>query len=90
MHKSKKKKKGSYLNGCLEDFGFPGKIINLIMFFVSSSSLSIIWNGKRLPKIPLLEDYGKGTLYLPICLLYVWKNYPLLLMKLYKLKDGSQ
>lgn len=40
-----------YLNGCLEDFGFPGKIINLIMFFVSSSSLSIIWNGKRLPKI---------------------------------------
>lgn len=57
MNKSKKKKSDAvfkidlekaydnvdwgFLRGCLEDFGFPDRIINLIMFCVSSSSLSL-------------------------------------------------
>lgn len=39
----------NFLHGCLEEFGFPPIITKLIMHCVSSSSLSIIWNGKRLP-----------------------------------------
>lgn len=65
MHRSKKKKgdvafkidlqkaydhvNWEYLKGCLEDFGFPPLSIKLIMHCVSSSSLSLIWNGTRLP-----------------------------------------
>ncbi|CAJ2665276.1 unnamed protein product [Trifolium pratense] len=38
----------SYLRSCLRDFGFPPITIKLIMHCVSSSSLSLIWNGNRL------------------------------------------
>lgn len=37
-----------FLEDTLRDFGFPLPIIVLIMHCVSSSSLSIIWNGVRL------------------------------------------
>lgn len=39
----------SFLENYLYDFGFPPTICKLIMHCVSSSSLSLIWNGKRLP-----------------------------------------
>ena len=64
MHKSKKKKgtlaikidlhkaydsvDWNFLQTTLVDFGFPARIIDLIMFCVSSSSLSLVWNGSRL------------------------------------------
>ena len=38
----------SFLERTLIDFGFLDKIRKLIMFCVSSSSLSIVWNGVRL------------------------------------------
>lgn len=34
-----------FLQICLQDFGFPPSIVKLIMFCVTSSSLSILWNG---------------------------------------------
>lgn len=65
MHKSKRKKgdvafkidlqktynhvRWDYLKGCLVHFGFPQITIDLIMHCVSSSSLSLIWNGQHLP-----------------------------------------
>lgn len=39
----------AFLRGTLSDFGFPPLITNLIMSCVTTSSLSILWNGKRLP-----------------------------------------
>ena len=40
-----------YLEFILSKFGFPDRIISLIMFCVTSSSLSILWNGVRLPSV---------------------------------------
>lgn len=76
MHKSKKKKgdvafkidlQKAYdhvswdnLRGCLVDFGFPDLIVNLIMHCVSSSSLSLIWNGKRLPNFSPTRGLRQG------------------------------
>ncbi|XP_057442323.1 uncharacterized protein LOC130734042 [Lotus japonicus] len=39
----------TFLEETLTLFGFPPRIIQLIMCCVSSSSLSILWNGERLP-----------------------------------------
>lgn len=37
----------AFLEDCLKDFGFPTLTVKLIMHCVTSSSLSIIWNGQR-------------------------------------------
>lgn len=49
-----------YLKGCLEDFGFPPMTINLIMHCVTSSSLSLIWNGKRIENISPSRGLRQG------------------------------
>ena len=65
MHKSKKKMgdvvykidlekaydhvSWTFLRSCLQNFGFPAITIDLIMHCVTASSLSLIWNGTRLP-----------------------------------------
>lgn len=38
----------AFLKSCLQDFGFPDITIKLIMHCVTSSSLSILWNGNKL------------------------------------------
>lgn len=38
----------NFLRNTLCDFGFSDRIINLFMSCVSSSSLSILWNGNKL------------------------------------------
>nr|BAE79385.1 unnamed protein product [Ipomoea batatas] len=38
-----------YLEETLEDFGFPRRLIDLILFSLQESSLAILWNGGRLP-----------------------------------------
>ena len=64
MHKSKRKKGSlaikidlhkaydsvdwAFLRQTLVDFRFPEKIIDLVMFCVSASTLSLVWNGSRL------------------------------------------
>ncbi|MCI38985.1 RNA-directed DNA polymerase (Reverse transcriptase), partial [Trifolium medium] len=50
----------NYLRSCLQDFGFPPIIIKLIMHCVSSSSLSLIWNGKRLPNFTPTRGLRQG------------------------------
>lgn len=40
----------TFLRNTLSDFGFPQAIVNLVMHCVTASSLSILWNGKRLPR----------------------------------------
>jgi hypothetical protein len=38
-----------FLRFCLQRSGFPPTTVKLIMFCVSSSSMVILWNGRRLP-----------------------------------------
>jgi len=38
-----------FLKATLQDFGFPAITINLIMHCVTSSTFSILWNGKKMP-----------------------------------------
>jgi len=49
-----------FLKSCLEDFGFPTLTINLIMHCVTSSSLSLIWNGNRLPSFIPTKGLRQG------------------------------
>jgi hypothetical protein len=39
----------NFLRDCLTQFGFPQITIDLIMHCVTASTLSLIWNGQRLP-----------------------------------------
>lgn len=65
----------SFLEGTLRDFGFPVPIIGLIMHCVSSSSLSLIWNGVRLPAFSATRGLHKAILFLLICLCFVWSDW---------------
>lgn len=64
----------NFLESCLQDFGLPGKLIDLIMFCVTSSSLSS--SGMATSYLPLLlqEGYDKETPYLLIFSFSVWRN----------------
>lgn len=76
MHKSKKKKGSvaykidlekaydhvswDFLEKCLLDFGFPRITVKLIMHCVTSSMLSLIWNGKRLQSFQPTRGLRQG------------------------------
>jgi hypothetical protein len=49
-----------FLQFCLQRNGFPLITINLIMFCVSSSSLAILWNGRRLPSFTPTRGLRQG------------------------------
>lgn len=38
-----------FLHKTLKDFGLPAITVNLIMFCIKSSSLTLLWNGSKLP-----------------------------------------
>lgn len=40
---------GDFLENTLKDFGFPDHIINFFMFSLRESSITIPWNGEKLP-----------------------------------------
>ncbi|KAK2441392.1 hypothetical protein QL285_012694 [Trifolium repens] len=49
-----------FLQACLTRSGFPHMSIKLIMFCVTSSSLSILWNGRRLPSFTPTRGLRQG------------------------------
>nr|KYP45784.1 GTP-binding nuclear protein Ran-3 [Cajanus cajan] len=49
-----------FLENYLQDFGFPAMIVNLIMHCVTSSTFSLIWNGKRLPNFTPTRGLRQG------------------------------
>lgn len=49
-----------FLRQTLQDFGFPRITVNLIMSCVTTSSLSILWNGKRLPSFAPTRGLRQG------------------------------
>jgi hypothetical protein len=49
-----------FLRSCLQRNGFPPITIKLIMFRVSSSSLAILWNGRRLPSFTPTRGLRQG------------------------------
>ena len=49
-----------FLRFMLGKFGFPLPIVELIMFCVSSSSFSILWNGVKLPPFALARGLRQG------------------------------
>ncbi|XP_057418950.1 uncharacterized protein LOC130713176 [Lotus japonicus] len=49
-----------FLEETLKEFGFPPMTVALIMFCVSSTSLSLIWNGTRLPPFRATRGLRQG------------------------------
>jgi hypothetical protein len=64
-----------FLRFCLIQFGFPPITIDIIMHCVTASSLSLIWNGHRLPAFSPTRGLSKATLYPRIYLSCAWKAY---------------
>lgn len=54
-----------FLQATLEDFGFPNKTIQLIMFCVRSFSLSLIWNVTKLSSFVPNKGLQKGDPLFP-------------------------
>lgn len=50
----------TFLSQTLLDFGFPQVTVNLIMQCVTTSTLSVLWNGKRLPSFSPTRGLRQG------------------------------
>lgn len=49
-----------FLRATVHDFAFPTRIIDLIMFCVSSTSLAILWNGEMMESFKLNRGLRQG------------------------------
>jgi len=55
----------TFLQSCLQDFGFPDITIKFIMHCVTSSTLSILWNGNKMPPFKPSHGLRQGDLLSP-------------------------
>ncbi|XP_031127489.1 uncharacterized protein LOC116029578 [Ipomoea triloba] len=62
-----------FLDSNLENFGFPRRLIDLILFSLWESSISILWNGGRIPSV-LDVVSGRVTRWLLIFSIWLWKD----------------
>ncbi|XP_019163505.1 PREDICTED: uncharacterized protein LOC109159849 [Ipomoea nil] len=60
LHKAYDSVDWGFLDNTLDGFGFPRKLINLIMFSLKESDISILWNGGRLPSFVLGRGLRQG------------------------------
>lgn len=49
-----------FLEWVLGKFGFPSKLVNLILFCIKNNSISILWNRKKLPTISPKRGLRQG------------------------------
>lgn len=52
----------NFLESILKDFGFPQGFIDIVIFSVRESTISIVWNGEKLPPIYLGYGLRQGDL----------------------------
>lgn len=62
-----------FLRQTLQVFGFPHGIISLIMHGISSTSISLLWNGCATPYFEPKKGH-KGDLLSPTCLFFAHKG----------------
>ena len=60
IHKAYDTLNWDFLQSILLEFGFPTKLIDLIMFCVRNMAISVIWNGEVLPKFMPKQGLRQG------------------------------
>jgi hypothetical protein len=79
-----------FLQSTLEEFRFPQETVKLIMFCVRAPSLTLLWNGSKLPPFLPPEDLGKEILCLLTSFCSAWKICPVLYLRRLLIWLGNQ
>lgn len=83
---------GGFLLLTLAGFGFLATTIQLVMSCITSSALSLKWNGEKLDSFAHkhgLRQLDKGILCRHMFSFCVWRSFHCLYKKRFKLKNGS-
>lgn len=70
-----------FLANTLNDFGFPERIIKLIMFCVSCPTFTILWNGGKLPSFAPRRGLRQGDPLSPYLFVMCMEKLSLLIQK---------
>ena len=65
----------SFLNSSLLDFGFPQNMVSFIMCCVTSFTLSLLWNGNKLPYFQRTKGLRQEKPLSPAALTFAWRSY---------------
>lgn len=67
LEKSYERVSWDNLRVTLHDFGFPPSVVNLIMWRVQLASISILWNGSKLPSFTSQQGLCQCDTLSPYC-----------------------
>lgn len=76
-----------FLRATLHDFGFPPTIVELIMWGVTSASISILWNGSKLESFSPQRGLRQGDPLSPYLFVLCMERLALLIQK--RVVEGS-
>nr|KYP61992.1 Retrovirus-related Pol polyprotein LINE-1 [Cajanus cajan] len=76
-----------FLQQTLLEFGFPGRIVSLIMWGVCETSLSILWNGSKLDPFTPSRGLRQGDPLAPYLFLLCMEKLGLLIHQ--QIRDGN-
>lgn len=61
LHKAYDSLDLGYLEATLKVFGFPEKLVRFIMFTLKESTISVLWNGEKLPAFKPKHGLSQGN-----------------------------
>ncbi|XP_019158195.1 PREDICTED: uncharacterized protein LOC109154910 [Ipomoea nil] len=87
LHKAYDSINWGFLKTVLSDFGFPLRFINLILFSLKESTISILWNGEKLPPFESGRGLRQGDPLAPYLFILAMEKLSYLIQEKVREKD---
>ncbi|XP_019159704.1 PREDICTED: uncharacterized protein LOC109156318 [Ipomoea nil] len=89
LHKAYDSIDWGFLDTVLTDFGFPKRLINLVLFSLKESSISILWNGEKLSPFEPGRGLRQGDPLAPYLFILAMEKLSYLIQEQVRASEGQ-